>query len=816
VIDLPISTLIAQSSVLGGPWIDISDCVFVSAGPIKEKALQMLVEEVEKRSGVHFPKVARLADAGGRPAMVVTTREAASQVGIDAKKVPGNDSPRPIPDGFALHLDSRMRKEPTLLAIGNDARGAMYAVGCFLRTARYGEGKVEFPADFSIVTAPRYPLRGHQLGYRPRSNTYDQWSVEQYEQYLRDLIVWGANAVELIPPQSSNDNISGKADFQAQAWGMNARLSQLIGGDYGLEVHAWIPVDDRVVPGTEFGSLKPWETVCPSNRDGRKYILDDRRRLFSEMPHLDAVFVPGGDPGGCTCDKCQPYAKTFIGLCADVARILAESHPEGKVWLSDQIFSFEDEEYLCDYLEREHPNWLGGLVYGPSSVPTVEEMRQLVSPRYPIRFYPDITHSARCQYPVIDWDPAYGLIEGREVINPRPVDEKHIQNLLSPYACGSISYSDGAHDDVNKIIWSALDWDPSREARGIVLEYARYFLGEEFAERFTEGTLMLEQNWQGPLATSKVVPETLGFWQAMEKEAPPKVLNNWRFQLGLMRAYLDAFVQQRVLADIEAEQKAREILRGAAEGDPDAAMRKAHKSLAESQARTVAPEWRERMNELGRSLRENIGMKLAAVLGAEPERADFLDDLDEPLNNGRWMMTEMEKLLRSDDEAEKRAGIARILYWEDPGPGGFYDDLGTPTRQAHLVYPKPVSEDPGRLETAAQEIDHKGLKGGRMSWRTTACAFRKSSLHMRYEGLDPSGRYLLRVTYPAHRPGTSVRLVANGQFELQPMTAMPRELHQREYEIPAEATTSGKLELAWSRKGARCVCLCEAWLIRQS
>jgi hypothetical protein len=48
------------------------------------------------------------------------------------------------------------------------------------------------------------------------------------------------------------------------------------------------------------------------------------------------------------------------------------------------------------------------------------------------------------------------------------------------------------------------------------------------------------------------------------------------------------------------------------------------------------------------------------------------------------------------------------------------------------------------------------------------------------------------------------------------MTAMPRELHQREYEIPAEATKSGKLELAWSRKGARCVCLCEAWLIRQS
>ena len=49
--------------------------------------------------------------------------------------------------------------------------------------------------------------------------------------------------------------------------------------------------------------------------------------------------------------------------------------------------------------------------------------------RYPIRHYPDITHSRQCQYPVPDWDLAYAVTEAREVINPRPLDEATIFRL---------------------------------------------------------------------------------------------------------------------------------------------------------------------------------------------------------------------------------------------------------------------------------------------------------------------------------------------------------------------------------------------------
>ena len=41
-------------------------------------------------------------------------------------------------------------------------------------------------APLSRQTSPEYSIRGHQLGYRATANSYDAWSVEQYERYIDD------------------------------------------------------------------------------------------------------------------------------------------------------------------------------------------------------------------------------------------------------------------------------------------------------------------------------------------------------------------------------------------------------------------------------------------------------------------------------------------------------------------------------------------------------------------------------------------------------------------------------------------------------
>jgi len=40
-----------------------------------------------------------------------------------------------------------------------------------------------------------------------------------------------------------------------------------------------------------------------------------------------------------------------------------------------------------------------------------------------------------------------------------------------------LSYSDGVHDDVNKTVWSMLAWDPNRDVRDVLIDYARFFFG---------------------------------------------------------------------------------------------------------------------------------------------------------------------------------------------------------------------------------------------------------------------------------------------------------------------------------------------------
>ena len=64
--------------------------------------------------------------------------------------------------------------------------------------------QVTLPGPLEVATAPKYGLRGHQLGYRPKTNAYDGWSVPMWDQYVRDLAVFGTNAIELIPPRSDD------------------------------------------------------------------------------------------------------------------------------------------------------------------------------------------------------------------------------------------------------------------------------------------------------------------------------------------------------------------------------------------------------------------------------------------------------------------------------------------------------------------------------------------------------------------------------------------------------------------------------------
>jgi hypothetical protein len=721
--------------------LDLTNATIVTPPELsaqEAKAITMLIEEVDKRSGIRW-------------------EIAASPVTIEIARTTG---PR---EGYSVHSTAH-----GVTIAGNDARGVLFGIGRLLRELRIGRGSIQLPDGFAETSAPRYPLRGHQLGYRPKSNTYDAWSVPVFEQYIRDLAVFGSNAVEIIPPRS--DDAADSPHFPLPPMRMMVELSRLLDA-YGLDVWVWYPAMDRdyTDPATVDSALHEWGEV------------------FRQLPRIDSVFVPGGDPG-------HTAPQPLMDLLAKETEVLHRYHPRAQMWVSPQSFNQAWLDEFLAILRNQQPAWLTGVVFGPQSRISLPALRAAVPARYPIRHYPDITHNIQCQFPVQDWDPAWAVTEGRESINPRPVEEAQIFRLFQPPTIGFISYSEGSNDDVNKFVWSALGWNPDQDVTEILRQYSRYFIGDQFGENFAQGLLGLERNWHGPLATNASIDATLARFEAMEHAAPPPVLRNWRFQQALYRAYYDAYTRKRLLNETMLEDEAMQTLRETHDTGAAAAI------LDRAARQPVGVEWRARIFELAEALFQSIGMQLSVsrykAIGVD--RGATLDTLDVPLNNRLWLEA------RFAEARTDTAAIDRILNWTDPGPGGFYDDLGDPLRQPHLV-----------RGSASLEYHSHWPK----SWWTYAESFYDEPLQMRYTGLDPATQYRIRVAYAGDSPGRKIRLMA-GALEVHPLMLKPQPVRPVEFDIPRAATAQGTLDLAWYREaglggnGRGCE-VAEVWLIKK-
>ena len=144
-------------------------------------------------------------------------------------------------EGYRLAVNAGARRAPTVLVLGADSRGMLFGVGRLLRNLEMSRATVRIPVGLAMVSTPQVALRGHQLGYRPKTNTYDAWDVPMWEQYIRDLAIFGTNAIELIPPRSDDD--ADSPHFPLPPMDMMVEMSR-IADEYGLDVWIWYPAMD--------------------------------------------------------------------------------------------------------------------------------------------------------------------------------------------------------------------------------------------------------------------------------------------------------------------------------------------------------------------------------------------------------------------------------------------------------------------------------------------------------------------------------------------------------------------------------------------
>ena len=268
------------------------------------------------------------------------------------------------------------------------------------------------------------------------------------------------------------------------------------------------------------------------------------------------------------------------------------------------------------------------------------------------------------------------------------------------------------------------------------------------------------------------------------------------------------------------EEQATSRLREARKLGSLAALAEGEAILDQAVTQRVSEAWRARIFELAEALFQSARMQLSVerYKAIAVGRGANLDTVDMPLNSRLWLKQQFSEIRQLAQESERLSRIEALLDRTNPGPGGFYDDLGNVSQQPHLVRGAGFEKDPAFLQSSLMSFSY--MPAGPVQWWTYAESLNDAPLEMRYTGLDSTARYKIRVTYAGDALSAQIRLVADESLEVHPLIRKESPVRPVEFDIPAEATADGELRLNWYRQpglggnGRGCQ-VAEVWLMRK-
>lgn len=794
--------------------IELKQIAIVVAGAPDDfawRVAHILSEELALRSG----REAEVSNTSPKDCFcfLIGTQEALYKT---FPKEAGELAALPVPGAEGFRLLCRKNK---IVIAGADGRGCLYGMAHTLRKMALKPGFAALTSELTDVSiTPSYPLRGHQLAYRDKQNTCPGWDVNDFDRYIRDLAFFGSNAIEILPPRTDDRLYSPK--FSMDPLEMMVKLSGII-HSYGMDVWVWYPN-----MGKDYGDPKTRATE-----------IAEREKVYAVVPYVDAVLIPAGDPGDLLPKELFPVAE-------ESTRVLHKYHPKATVWIAPQVFAPRQgwHEEFYQELSRE-PDWLYGVCYAPWMYETMPEFHARVPEKYKsrIRHYPDITHNSSAQFEVPGWDLPFALLNGRESYNARPKAMKHIHNLHAPYTVGSITYCEGIHDDVNKMVWGDQDFRSDRPVEETLRDYVRLFIGPDLVDELVPLLLAFEDSWMGYARENETVDRVYAAFTALNARVPTHVRDNYRFKMAYLRALTDYLAKHRSLYDAALEKEAYAALRKAGQAGADKAVKNAWDILNRTFDEPCCDETVHLMQRLADELYRTPGCRIQLTTayhqGQRWIRGAFMDAVRMPLNDHQFLTEHFRRILALPTEAEKLTQIHWLLTRQDPGEGGQYVCLGDlDDFKKHVVSDHTWEEDPGFLRSPVVNSDPYGLMmvfhhnrrwHGEfpisMNWVRRARVIYGTPLVAKFDGLDRNARYLLRVAYPdalmnSRTGDTGVKLSANGRLihdRVDPCGNASR-YPVFEYELPQEATRTGELTLTWQKWGTLDrVSVSEVWLVKQ-
>jgi hypothetical protein len=823
------STVVLSAAAADRPFDRATVVTSPAASEIERNATALLADRLHERTGfavelVREDSLTKLPERG----LVILIGSAGSagprlRAFLEAGHVALPTRRDPGPEGFAI-MAAAQAGALVVGAAATDERGVLYAAGELLRqvTERVG-GRFTFPSDFALRTAPAFAIRGTEVsqGDTIRELTHSRkWTEAEWRRVVLDYALAGANTFG-----------GGGKEF--------AFLKS-----YGFMVHGGTS-PNSLGGHPEWKAIEPIgrpNFVCLSIPEARRAVLEQIENQMKNSLPYDFIRIPSGDAGGCWCEKCDPWGKTYMLMCADIAAIVHKYLPRAQVWITNQELSNAGDQFIFDYLSATPQSGIAGIYYGPGSNAIswngtkrpdhrqdllehpgfglfdryMQEMVHQLPRQQSLMLFTDLTHWLSSQYGFLGSDPMsdfagemppardswyYHLrpdqallkVYNRRTFFARPRAYYRIFQETARYTEGEISYSEGHHDQFHNWVWQRLLWSPHTSLDDLLAEYTRTWFGPEAAPLMAKAILQLEENLTAPLKDNAGIDHYLALVSAAGAQLPPKSPGRYLWLDFMQKGCLDKYVQLRLRAQTalkaEVERRFNVALKT---GDLLAAAAGASARLKQA---IESPEMLRLRRDAGR-----YGAESERLFGV---RSEGYFALDQDLVGLGWMGRQIDRL-RAAPAAERRDIARLIARYEDPGEGGFYDDAGDEKRSPHMVL--------GQSYSANNYLTGNFSNANLTSQRTMAyTADEPRGVTFRYTGLDPKASYRVRFAFVRPRflaryamlhPEKTQSIFADGKLIAADVEVPEWDAQLFEYRIPRELTADGELTV-WLEKSAQ-------------
>jgi hypothetical protein len=292
-------------------------------------------------------------------------------------------------------------------------------------------------------------------------------------------------------------------------------------------------------------------------------------------------------------------------------------------------------------------------------------------------------------------------------------------------------------------------------------------------------------------------------------------------QKGALDRYAQLSVRQQVALQTRIETRIARAIDG---GDEEAVIQE---SLGWIEQMSESAEMERLRQEAGQ-----WGQESNALFGV---RNDGYFNLEHDFIGLGWLQRQLGRAAVAD-EYQRRELLEMIVDYENAGEGGHYDNLGTANRSTNVTLGYPY--DHGQPYVAKMLAE-----GNRPSQRSMHYTQDEDQgVTLQYRDLDPEAEYRLRLTlvspwfqarYALRMNQKSESIYADGKL-LAKEVELPLQMSDFfTFEVPAEATRDGKLEIRlaraddvargdrvsreqWRNSGGWGTLVSEAWLMKKA